>query len=100
EAQFVGLAVGHAALDAAADQPYGEAVGVVVPAVAALGAWRPAELGAPDDQRVLQEAAQLEVLQEPADRLVHLGAQGAVAFLQAAVGVPGAGAAVAAVEDL
>src|SRR5687768_12478898 len=36
EADLVGGAVGHAALDAAAGQPHGEAVGVMVPAVGVL----------------------------------------------------------------
>ena len=56
-AVLVGRAVPEAALDAAAGQPHREAVRVVVAAVvAALGRRRPAELAAPQHQRVLQQA--------------------------------------------
>ena len=56
EAQFVRLAEHHARLDAAAGQPHGEGVRVVVPAVvaAALDHRRAAELAAPDHERVVE----------------------------------------------
>ena len=56
EAEFVGRAVGDAALDAAAGHPDGEAVGMVVAAVGPLGAGRAAELGRPDDDRLVEQA--------------------------------------------
>ena len=62
EAELVGRAVDDAALDAAAGQPDREAVGVVVAAVAALRPGRAAELGRPDDQRLVEQAALLQVL--------------------------------------
>ena len=52
EAELVGRPVGDAAADAAAGQPGAEAIRVMVAAVA-LRAGRAAELGAPDDQRVV-----------------------------------------------
>src|SRR5262249_15733761 len=59
-AEFVGAAVGDAALDAAAGQDHGEGTHVVVAAqvqaLAALRHGRAAELAAPDDQRVVQHA--------------------------------------------
>src|SRR5437868_2876226 len=88
-----------AALDAAAGQPDGEAVVVVVSAVAALAARRPAELGRPDHDRLVEQAALLEVLQQPGERPIDLGAQGGVVTLEGGVRVPGTGRA-AAVEDL
>ena len=69
-AVLVGRAVDRAALDAAAGQPDGEAERVVVAAVGALGERRPAELAAPDDQRLVEQAAGLQVLQQAGDRLV------------------------------
>ena len=71
-AEFVGLADADAALDAAAGQPHGEAVGVVVAAGAlgVLGGRLPAELAAPDDQRLVEQAALLQVLEQAGDRLV------------------------------
>src|SRR5207244_6535665 len=60
EAQLVGGAVDDAPLDAAAGQPGTEALRVVVAAVG-LGARRAAELGAPDDDRLLEHPAPFEV---------------------------------------
>ena len=51
EAELVGGAVGQAAFDAAAGHPHGEAVGIVIAAVAALGDRRAAEFAAPDHER-------------------------------------------------
>ena len=66
-AEVVGLAVDDAGLDAAAGHPHGEAAAVVVAAVVvagqrALAVDRPAELAAPDDQRVVEQAALLQVV--------------------------------------
>ena len=65
--EVVGFAVDRAAFDAAAGHPHGEAAGVMVAAVvffaeAALGVDRAAELAAPDDERVVEQAALLEIL--------------------------------------
>ena len=57
-------------LHAAAGHPHGEAVGVVVAAVALLAHRRAAELAAPDDQRLVEQAAALQVVQQAGDRLV------------------------------
>ena len=73
----------------------GEAVGVVVAAVAALAHRRPAELAAPDHQRRVEQPAPFQVLQQTRDRLVALAAVQGVVALDVAVGVPlAAGAAV------
>ena len=89
-----------AALDAAAGQPDGEAERMMVAAVGAFGAGRAAELGGPDDERLVEQAALLQILQQAGDRLIDLRAVGGVVACEIAVGVPAAGAAVAAVEDL
>ncbi len=99
EAELVGRAVDDAALDAAAGQPGAEALRMMVAAVA-LAPGRAAELRAPDDERLVQQAAPLEVLQQPGDRQIDLRrqlARGCV--LMPRVRVPRAAAA-AAVEDL
>ena len=72
EAEFVGRAVDDAALDAAAGQPDREAVGVVVAAVGALRTRGAAELGGPDHERVVEQAAVLEVVEQAGDGLVDL----------------------------
>ena len=51
QADFVGLADGLAAFDAAAGHPHRKAVRIMVAAVAFFGHRRAAEFAAPDDQR-------------------------------------------------
>src|SRR6185436_17976839 len=48
----------------------------------------PAELAAPDDQRVLEHPALLQVLEERAERLVELAAKAAMADFEVVVVVP------------
>src|SRR5262249_30076713 len=90
EAEFVGGAMDMAPLDAAAGQPHGKGVVVVVAAVhlALVGAGggeldggRAAELAAPDDQRVVEHPALFQVLEEGGDRLVALPGEVAVVGL-------------------
>ena len=52
-APFVALSVGHASLDAAASEPVGEDVGIVIATGASLGAGHAAELCRPENERVL-----------------------------------------------
>ena len=73
EAEFVGFAEGGTALDAAAGEPHGEGVGVVVAAVvAALDHGGAAEFAAPDDEGVLEEAALFEILNEGGAGLIDV----------------------------
>src|SRR5205823_9561947 len=76
-----------------------ESVGMMVPAVGVFRSRRAAELRRPDDDRLVEQATLLEVLQEPGDRPINAGAVGAVVLFQFAVRVP-ATAAAAAVVDL
>src|SRR5205814_5596607 len=69
-AELVGGAVNDAALDAAARQPHRETEGMMLPAVGPLGSRRPAELAAPDDQRVVEQAAGFEVFEQPSNRQI------------------------------
>ena len=64
------------------------------------GAGGAAELGGPDDERLVEQAALFEIVEQAGDGPVDLGAVGRVVLPEVAVGVPGAGAAVGAVEDL
>ena len=86
-AEFVGRAVGDAALDAAAGQPDREALDVMVAAVA-LGHRRPAELAAPDHQRLVEHAALLQVLDQRGRALIDLRGRPLDVLLDAAVMVP------------
>src|SRR4051812_45986258 len=68
---FVAGAVAGTPLDATAGEPAGEGVGIVVAAFASLRAWHAAELRGPVDDRLFEQAAGLQILEEAGDRLVH-----------------------------
>ena len=63
-APLVAFAVGDAAFDAAAGEPVGEDVLVVVATFAALGRGHAAEFGGPEDEGVVEHAALLEILDQ------------------------------------
>src|SRR5207253_999760 len=96
--QFVGSAVYVAALDAASGQPHRKPVVIVVPAVdlALVGSGRrqldrrrSAEFPAPDDQRLVEQAALFQVLEQGADSLVALFGEAAVVNLDVVMAIPG-----------
>ena len=87
-AQLVGRAVDEAAANAAAGQPDGHRLVVVVAAVAPLRHRRAAELAGPDDQRVVEHAALLQVGDQRHAGPVDLLGLERDAFLHAAVMVP------------
>src|SRR6185437_2628510 len=93
ETDFVGLAVGDAALDAAAGQPHREAVNVMIAAIRTLRAGCTAKLRTEDDERFVQQTAALQILEQPRDRLIHLQTVAGMVGTQTAVRVPDAGAA-------
>src|SRR5260370_15911316 len=70
-AVVVGGAVDGSALAAATGQPDRETKGIVIAAVRALGHGCTAELTAPQDQGLLQQAARLQVLEQTGDGLVY-----------------------------
>src|SRR5205823_13357416 len=79
--EFVGLAVGHAALDAAAREPTAEPLAVVIApgllgGAVVLGHGQPADLAAPMDDRRVEQAARLEGLHKRGGRLLRLAAAG------------------------
>src|SRR5205085_614141 len=87
-APLVAGAVAEAAADAAAAEPVGEAERVVVAAPAALAARHPAELRRPQDERVVEQAALLEVLDQRGGAAGHADRQRAVVALHVLVRVP------------
>src|SRR5436305_1413201 len=68
---LVAGAVGDAAADAAAGEPGGEGERVVVAPLAPLAARHPAELGGPDDDRVVEQPARLQVVEQGGGGTVH-----------------------------
>ena len=71
----------------------GKRLSVVVPPVLlavgiSLGIGRAAELAAPDDEGIVEQAALLEILHERRGRLIHILADGWHPILQSAVMIP------------
>src|SRR5205814_1829368 len=90
EADLVGRAVVDPALHAAAGQPAGEGVRVVVAAglAALLRDRQPAELAAADHQRRVEQPGPPQVGDESGDRLVGFAGELAVVALDVLVPVP------------
>ena len=93
EAEVVGAAEGHAWLDAAAGHPDRESFAMVIASVffaigSALRVRGAAELAAPDDKRVVEHAALLQVLDQGSRGLVDVAGHLGQLVLQAAVVVP------------
>ncbi len=88
--ELIRLSVADAPLDASPGEPGGEGVGVVVSSrlAAFLGDRKAAELSAPDDQGLIEEALLLEVGEERGDRLVGLLGEAGMVALDVAVAVP------------
>lgn len=95
ETEWIGFSVGDAPFHSAACGPHGEGLGMVIPAQfsaqfgAALDHGGAAEFPAPDDERVIQEAALLEVLDEGGIGLIGGFALGGDATFDIGVVVPG-----------
>src|SRR5579863_6142482 len=85
EAEFVGGAVTSPAFEAAAGHEHGEAIGIVVAAVAAFGDGGAPELAAPNDGGLVQEAATFEIANEGGGSAVHVGAAVAKVLVDARV---------------
>src|SRR5687767_753763 len=90
--------MGNSAFDAPAGQECAEALRVMI-AAGAFSAGGSAEFGAPDDEGVLEQAALLEVFDQPGDGAIDLRGQLAVIPLDLRMRIPRAALA-AAVEEL
>ena len=97
ESEFIRRAVNVAALHSAARHPHREAVVVMIAAIdlalvrsgcRQLDRGRSAELSTPDDERIFEHPALLQVLQERADRLIALLREAAMIFLDVIMAVP------------
>ena len=101
EAQLVRRAVGQSSLDAGAGHPAGEAERVMIAAApSALDTRRAAELGPPNYDRLREQPALLQILEQSRERPVHAGAQLRVVLLQLRVGIPTAGIGLVTLENL
>src|SRR5665213_4181381 len=98
-AEVVGLAIDHARLDAAAGHPDREAARVMIAAIIlarqrALTVDRAAEFAAPDDERLIEQAALLQVGEQAITRSIDIAALDRQVGGEVAMLVP------AAMEDL
>ena len=98
KAKLIGHAVSHAALDAAACQPTGESLRMMVTAgwccfVTRLSTRCAAKFGSENYERRIEKAALFEVLQQPRDWFVDLRCLDVLLPLDVAVRVPSARAA-------
>ena len=88
ESQIIGRTDCLAPLDTAARHPHREAGRVVVAAISLFAHRSPAKLSAPDNERRIEQAAPLEILQQPRDRFVGAGKLLGVVLFDTSVGVP------------
>ncbi len=89
-AVVVGAAEGEAGLGTAAGHPEGEALGIVVASVGFPAVGGAAEFAAPDDERVVEETAGAEVVEECGDGAVNGAAVAAKGGFEVLVLVPSA----------
>src|SRR5207249_3182680 len=87
-AEFIGRPVGDPTLDTTARDQERESFNMMIAAVAALRHGRPAEFPAPDQQRVLEHSALLQVADQRGGRLVYFLRLDRDVRLYAAVVVP------------
>ena len=88
-AQFIRLAIGHAAFDACSGNPHCEAVGVMITAVPfGPGVWCASELGCPNQQRFVEQAALLQILHQSGHSLIRDEGVLFVLFFQVGVLIP------------
>ena len=85
---LVAFTVCHTALDSTSSKPVGEYERVVIPAFSALGAWHSAELGGPEDERVIEHAALLQVEDQRRRSARHPSCEWAVVALDVLVRIP------------
>src|SRR5215472_608073 len=87
EADGIGGAVNDAAFDTATGKPGAEALRVMI-ATIALSAGRAPELGAPNDQCVVEHATALQVFQQAGDGSIALCGKHRVIGLDTSVSIP------------
>ena len=90
-AKVVGGTVDGASFEAAAGEPEGKPVRIVVAAIASLREGSAAKFSGPDDDGFIEQTALFKITKERGDGLINLTGHGAVAFFDVAVLVPGVG---------
>jgi len=97
--ELVGRADRLTATDAAPRHPHREPGRVVIAAIPLLGHRRATEFATPDDERLVEHPALLEVAEQRGDRLVGLLAQLGVILFDARVRVPFAAGAMIDLDE-
>ena len=99
QTEFVGFADDLSAFYASTGHPHGETSRVVVPPVSFLAHRRTPEFSTPDDQRLVQKAAGLEVGDETDYGQIDLPAKFGVVALHLGVAVPLAAGSVIELDE-
>src|SRR5262249_50307084 len=89
EAEIVSRAVGQAAAHAAAGHPHGVSVRIVIAAVACFRDRGSAKFSAPDDQRLVEQPAPLQIANQSRRGAIHVRTAVAELFIDVLVIVPG-----------
>src|SRR2546427_526429 len=86
--QLISSAVDEPTLNSTSGHPDREAEGVMIAtSLCAFDARRPSKFGGPDNHRLIQQPALLQILQQTSNWFVDLRAQLTVGFLQLGVGI-------------
>ncbi len=88
EAELVGFPVRHASLHSATSHPHRKSMMVMITTILIFRGWGPAKFTTPDDQRVVQQSALLEVRNQGCDGLVDILTQFANLSTMVGVGIP------------
>ncbi len=91
ESDLVGRSVHDSPFQPSAGHPDREAEDVMISSVRTLRTGGAAELGGEHDQRLVEQAAAVEILQQSADRLIHGQGVFGMVLLESAVRVPSSG---------
>ena len=83
ETDFIGRPMRNPPLESRPGHPDRKPEDMMVAAIGTLGAWRATEFAGKNHQRLVQQSAAMQVLQESTDRLVNCQRVGRVVILQA-----------------
>ncbi len=87
--EFVRGAIAGGPLDAGPGQPHGKPLGIVIAALrTCLEGWHPAELGTPHNQRIVEHAAGLQVLEQRRGGLIEDRGMHRILILDRLVAIP------------
>src|ERR1700730_9476181 len=100
EADLICSSVSNPSLNPAARKPYRETKRMMIAAVGALRARRPPKFGGEHDNRIIEQATLLQILEETSDRSIYLLAKFGMSLFEIAVRIQFARPAVLPMKHL